>query len=98
MSQDLEDQAKEELRETEEIRQHAIKALRDWTIKNPRIVKTRLDAKFLLRFLRSRKFSIPMAMEIMERSLVFKSGYCGQRWYDNLDFTTPSIMKLIDDG
>lgn len=98
LSKEFEDLAKEELRETEEVRQHAIQALRDWAIKNPRIVMTRLDANFLLRFLRFRKFSIPMAMEAMERFMVIKSGGYGKGWFDNVDITQPTVMKLLDAG
>lgn len=98
LSQELENLAKEELRETEETRQHAIKALRDFVLKNSRIEKTRLDAKFLLRFLRFRKFSIPMAMEALERLMVIKQGAYGVKWHDSLDIDKPSILKLIDSG
>lgn len=98
LSEELEALAKEELRETEEVRQHAIKALRDFVLKNPRIEMTRLDAKFLLRFLRFRKFSIPMAMEALERIMVIKQGSYGRNWLDSLDVEKPSILKLIDKG
>lgn len=98
MDNELEDIAKDELRETEEMRQHAIQALRDWVLQNPRILKTRLDSKFLLRFLRFRKFSIPMAMEALERLMVFCNGTYGRGWLSHLEIQKPSIMKLIDDG
>jgi hypothetical protein len=98
LSKDLEEIAKDELRETEEVRQHAIQALRDWILKNPRIEKTRLDSNFLLRFLRFRKFSVPMAMEALERFLVLKNGTYGRGWFNQIDIDKPSILKLIDDG
>lgn len=98
MSDELKKLAEDELRETEEVRQHAIQAMRDWALKNSRIGVARLDANFLLRFLRFRKFSIPMAMEAMERWLVVKHGNYGRGWFDYLDVTKPSIMKLIEDG
>ena len=98
LSNELQQLAKDELRETEEVRQHAIKALRDWVLKNPRIEVTRLDANFLLRFLRFRKFSIPMAMEALERFMVLKNGTYGKGWFNHIDIERPSIMKLIDDG
>lgn len=98
LSEELECLAKEELRETEEVRQHAIKALRDFVLKNPRIEMTRLDAKFLLRFLRFRKFSIPMAMEALERLMVIKQASYGAKWLNSLDIDKPSILKLIDSG
>lgn len=98
LTEELELLANEELRETEEVRQHAIKALRDFVLKNSRIETTRLDAKFLLRFLRFRKFSIPMATEALERLMVIKQGPYGVKWHDNLDIDRPSILKLIDTG
>lgn len=98
LSKDLEDMAKDELRETEEVRQHAIEALREWVMKNPRIEMTRLDSNFLLRFLRFRKFSIPMAMEALERFMVLKNGTYGKGWFNLIDIGKPSTMKLIDDG
>lgn len=98
LSKELEDQAKDELRETEDVRQNALKTMREWALKNSRIEMTRLDSKFLLSFLRFRKFSIPMAMEAMERWMVIKNGSYGRRWFNNLDIEQPSILKLIDDG
>lgn len=98
MSNKLEIQAEEELRETEEIRQHAIKTIREWALKHPKIIKTRLDSNFILRYLRFRKFSIPMATEAIERFLVLKNGSYGNGWLDNLNVNIPSIMKLVDDG
>jgi hypothetical protein len=98
LPKELEDLAMDELRETEETRKHAIEALREWAMKNPRIVKTRLDAPFLLRFLRFKKFSVPMAMEAMERFMVVKKGSYGRRWFGDLDVKRPAIQKLLDDG
>lgn len=98
LSKELNELAQEELRETEEVRQHAIKALRDFVLKNPRIEMTRLDARYLLRFLRFRKFSIPMAMEALERLMVIKQGPYGRKWLDSLDIEKNSILKLIDKG
>lgn len=86
------------MRETKEIRDHAIKALRDWIAKHDKILLTRLDANYLLRFLRFRKFSIPMAQEAIERLMVIKQGAYGRGWLDNLDIDKPSIIKLIDNG
>lgn len=96
MSNELATIAENELRETEEVRSNAIKVLRDWTMNNPRILKTRLDSTFLLRFLRFRKFSIPLAQEAIERYLVLKQGSFGKDWFNVLDMTIPSIDKLID--
>jgi hypothetical protein len=98
LSNKLEIQAEDELRETEEIRQHSIKTIREWTLKHPKIIKSRLDSNFILRYLRFRKFSIPMATEAIERFLVLKNGSYGDGWLDNLNVNRSSIMKLVDDG
>lgn len=98
LSNELATIAEKELRETEEVRTNAIKVLRDWTMNNPRILKTRLDSTFLLRFLRFRKFSIPLAQEAMERYLVLKQGSFGSEWFNVLDMTIPAVDKLIDSG
>lgn len=98
LSTELENQAQDELRETEEVRQHAIEMVREWALKHPKIIKTRLDSNFILRYLRFRKFSIPMATEAMERFLVLKNGSYGRGWLDSMNINRTSIMKLVDDG
>ena len=98
LSNELATIAEKELRETEEVRTNAIKVIRDWTMNNPRILKTRLDSTFLLRFLRFRKFSIPLAQEAIERYLVLKQGSFGKDWFNVLDMTIPSVDKLLESG
>ncbi|CAO1428345.1 unnamed protein product [Diamesa hyperborea] len=98
LSKELKELAKNELRETDEVRRNAIKALRDWVMSNPRIIKTRLDSVWLLKFLRFRKFSIPMAQEAIERYLVLKEGSYGNIWFHDLNIKKPSIDKLLDEG
>jgi hypothetical protein len=91
--------AEEELRETDEIREHALKSIRDWAIKNPRIATMRLDSKFILRFLRFKKFSIPPTTEALERYLVLrKYAHEGKQIHQNFDFTEKSLLKLLDAG
>lgn len=99
MSDELKELAAKELRETEETRANAIHAIREWAIKNPRIVSLRLDAKFILRFLRFKKFSIPMAQEALERYLVLRKYFFeGQYIYQNFDYQLPALTELIDRG
>lgn len=74
LSKELREQAEEDLGETEEKRQNGIKDLREWIYKNPRIAKCRLDANFLLRFLRYHKYSLKHAKESIERYLIFREG------------------------
>jgi hypothetical protein len=91
--------AEDELRETEELREHAIRAIREWALQNPRISSLRLDAKFILRFLRAKKFSIPMTQEIIERYLVLrKYFYEGEFIYQNFDYKMPELFELLSKG
>lgn len=98
MSEDLKKIAESELRETEEVRNHALKVMRDWIMDNPRIIKCRMDSIFLLRFLRFRKFSIPMAQEALERYLIFREGLYGYDWFSNLDLNKPNLIDLLEKG
>lgn len=98
LSKELEELAEKELGETEQVRNNAIKELRDWTMKNPRILKTRLDAIWLLRFLRFKKFDIGLAKEALERYLVFREGSYGKNWFDHLDVLKSSTEKQLDNG
>ncbi|CRL06985.1 CLUMA_CG019986, isoform B [Clunio marinus] len=98
LSEELENMAKDELRETEETRKHGIEALREWALKNPRIIKTRLDTNWLLRHLRFRKFSVPMAMEAIERMMVVKDGPFGKGWFERIEVARPSVLRLLDTG
>lgn len=98
LSKELEELAEKELGETEQVRNNAIKELRDWTMKNPRILKTRLDAVWLLRFLRFKKFNIPLAKEAIERYLVLREGSYGEHWFNELDVLKPTVEKQLDNG
>lgn len=54
------------------------------------------DANFLLRFLRTKKFSVPMAQEAIERYILLR-----QSWgiaFNQLDHTLPVMTELIDLG
>jgi hypothetical protein len=98
LDQELINIARDELRETEQIRVHAIRAIREWVMENPRIVKCRLDANFILAFLRWRKFSITRAQEVIERYLVYREGFYGEDWFSNLDPLRPSVLTLLERG
>lgn len=99
LSSDTQKIAEEELRETEEIRNHALKSLREWAEKNPRIAKVRLDSNFLLRFLRVKKFSLPMTKETIERYLVLRHyEHEEKKVFQNLDMKLPVMMELLEAG
>lgn len=86
-----------EIRETEEIRTYALKAMRDWTMQNPRIKKTRLDSKWLLKHLRFKKYSLPMAQESIERHLVLRQGNYGHdNFHLETDVLRPCVKAIFD--
>ncbi|XP_050545299.1 alpha-tocopherol transfer protein-like isoform X2 [Daktulosphaira vitifoliae] len=96
LADDLKLVAKQELREDDDIRTHSLRAMRNWIKKHPDIINCRTDAPFLLRFLRTKKFSVPMAQEMLERYLVIRQLY--PQWYQKLDIEDPLISDIIDSG
>ncbi|XP_077302149.1 alpha-tocopherol transfer protein-like [Arctopsyche grandis] len=88
--------AEQELRETVVGREQALKSLREWAIQNPRIAAIRMDSSFLLRFLRTKKFSVPMAQESIERYLLLRQSFGIA--FNQLDFKIPAILELIELG
>jgi hypothetical protein len=97
LSKSLQDILRDELRETESTRQHAIKAMRDWAVQNPRIIKTRLDSIWILKFLRFKKYSIPAAQEAIERYMVLRQGAYGRDYYHiETDSLRPCVKAIFD--
>ena len=88
--------AKEELREDDLVREKALTEMRHWIAENPYIFKCRTDAKFLLRFLRFRQFSVPMACEALERYLTVRELY--PSWFKNLDCTESTMKEIFHSG
>ena len=67
-------------------------------MENPRIIKSRLDSCFLLKALRFRKYSIPIAQESIERYLLLREGLYGYDWFSNMDPLRPYLFKLLENG
>ncbi|XP_055630045.1 clavesin-1-like [Toxorhynchites rutilus septentrionalis] len=88
--------AKAELRETELIREQSLAQMREWIAKNPHIKKCRTDPLFLLRFLRTRKFSVPQACEMLEKYLSIRQSY--PEWFRSCDIDDPELEAIIDRG
>uniref|UniRef100_A0A8W7P9K0 CRAL-TRIO domain-containing protein n=1 Tax=Anopheles coluzzii TaxID=1518534 RepID=A0A8W7P9K0_ANOCL len=88
--------AKEELREDDVVREKALTEMRHWIAENPYIFKCRTDAKFLLRFLRFRQFSVPMACEALERYLTVRELY--PSWFKNLDCNESTMKEIFHSG
>ncbi|KAM7358519.1 clavesin-1 isoform 2-T3 [Cochliomyia hominivorax] len=88
--------AKEELHEDENIRKQALAQFREWIAKHPHIKKCRTDSIFLLRFLRTKKFSVPAACEMLERYLTIRQLF--PQWFQKLDIEDPAINEIFENG
>uniref|UniRef100_A0A8D8YZN3 Alpha-tocopherol transfer protein-like n=1 Tax=Cacopsylla melanoneura TaxID=428564 RepID=A0A8D8YZN3_9HEMI len=97
ISKETQEIAKDELREDQAAREDGLTQLRQWIKKNDRIETCRMDPSFLLRFLRSKKFSIPMAEEALERYLLLRTTY-GDMAFTKLDPKNPTMQELLDSG
>lgn len=89
--------AKTELRETDELRKSSLNALRIWMDQNPKIVKSRYDSSFLLRFLRVHKFSIPIVQEAIERYCLLRQCYDNSVFL-NVSLKEPMVADLLNKG
>lgn len=84
------------LHETDDIRAQALSQLREWISKDSRIIRCRTDAKFLLRFLRVKKFNVTEAHEMVYRHLTNRMVF--PQWLRNLDVIDPLVEELLDNG
>ncbi|XP_038121911.1 alpha-tocopherol transfer protein-like [Culex quinquefasciatus] len=90
------EKARNDLNETDENRSQSLAQMREWIAKHPHIQKCRTDSIFLLRFLRMRKFSVPMAQESLERYLTALRSF--PQWFRNLDPLDGEIRHLNKAG
>lgn len=88
--------AKKELREDKTTREQALEQMRDWLKKNYDLENVRTDDSFLLRFLRNKKFSLPMAQQQLLKYLNMRK-VMGHLSF-NLDFLSPGVRDLINNG
>lgn len=88
--------AKCELREDKSTREQALEQMRDWLKKNCDVENVRTDDSFLLRFLRNKKFSVPMAQQQILKYLNMRRVM--PHLAANLDFLSSGILQLIDNG
>lgn len=88
--------ARKELREDKKIREQSLEQFREWLKKNPDVANIRTDDVFLLKFLRAKKFSIPMAQQLLLKFLNFKQVF--RHLTVNLDFMEPGVLRLINQG
>ncbi|XP_015608055.1 alpha-tocopherol transfer protein-like [Cephus cinctus] len=95
-SEETQKMAKEELREDKNTRDQALEQIRNWIKMNPRIENCRLDGQFLLRFLRCKKFNVPMTQEAIERYLLLRQVY--HPAFNHLDIAEPNMDELLSLG
>ncbi|XP_063237905.1 clavesin-2 [Bacillus rossius redtenbacheri] len=88
--------AKAELREDADSRSHALQHLRQWISQNPDLRDCRTDSNFLLRFLRVKKFSLPMAQQMLLKYLNFRKTF--GHLVRQLDVSAPSVNQLMRSG
>uniref|UniRef100_A0A182NI44 CRAL-TRIO domain-containing protein n=1 Tax=Anopheles dirus TaxID=7168 RepID=A0A182NI44_9DIPT len=88
--------AKSELREDEQLRSQGLAQMREFIAKSPHIKRCRTDALFLLRFLRTKKYSIPQACAMLERYLTIRQ--TNSAWFERMDIDDPEIAAIIDGG
>lgn len=88
--------AHKELREEKSVRENALRHLKEWLSKNPDVENVRSDDNFLLRFLRTKKFSIPMAEQMILKYLNLRQTM--PNYFHNLDYLSPKLNQLINNG
>lgn len=88
--------AKSDLREEAKIRDQALEEMRHWIQKSAYIKNCRTDANFLLRFLRYKKFHVPMAQETLVRYITMRQQH--PQWFHNTSMSDPMVLDLINRG
>jgi hypothetical protein len=86
--------AEVELNETEENREKCLLEFRTWIQKHPWIKHCNTDASFLLRFLRTKKFSVTRACQTLEKYLIARHSY--PEFFRNLDCEHSIVDELLD--
>lgn len=96
LSEIVEKVARKELREDKYTRDQCLAQMRDWLAKNEDVQDVRMDEAFLLRFLRAKKFSVPMAQQMLLKYLNLKTIFPGMT--TNLDFLSSPIKEIFANG
>lgn len=96
LSQETQIIAKEELREDDYSRKTALDSMREWIKQNPRIKNCRMDACFLLRFLRFKKYIVTSACIALERYLLLRQTFGVA--FSCLDIRIPQMIDLTNLG
>lgn len=103
LSKETQEIAKKELNETNKLRKKAIADVRKWIKSRSNFRRARLDASFILRFLRMQKFDTKESCEILDKYLTMRVQH--PTWFQNLDcrvrvfqnerITSPLTISLL---
>merc|ERR1712222_56431 len=96
LSKETQEIAKKELNETNKLRKKAIADVRKWIKSRSNFRRARLDASFILRFLRMQKFDTKESCEILDKYLTMRVQH--PTWFQNLDCRDQAISDLVDKG
>lgn len=89
--------ARTELRElNEQTREEALRQMRDWLKQNNDVKNVREDPSFLLRFLRTKKYSLLMAQQQLLKYLNLRRVL--RNYVSGLDFLSPNLQHLVSQG
>uniref|UniRef100_A0A034VEB7 Alpha-tocopherol transfer-like protein n=1 Tax=Bactrocera dorsalis TaxID=27457 RepID=A0A034VEB7_BACDO len=88
--------AKRELREDKCSREQSLEQMRNWVLKHEDLRNVRLDDQFLLRFLRCKKFSVPMAQQTLLKYLNVRRTF--PHMSTQLDFLDQKLNDIISRG
>lgn len=96
MDQQLQQHARQYLREEPEHRQQMLNQLRHWIAKHPSISQIRTDTIFLLKFLRAKKYNFINATKLLERNLATRVLH--PEWFGRLDIEDSELAALVESG
>jgi len=96
LSSEVQEISRLELQETGKKRRKALVEMRRWIKSQAHIKKVRLDANFLLRFLRMQKFEVKESCDILDKYLTMRRQH--PAWFQNLDCRDEKLSELIDLG
>ncbi|XP_075162607.1 cellular retinaldehyde binding protein [Haematobia irritans] len=88
--------AKSELREDKSTRNQCLEQMRNWLAKNEDVQNVRDDDNFLLRFLRAKKFSVPMAQQTLLKYLNIRRSF--PHLSTQLDINDAKLNDVITSG
>ncbi|XP_070507792.1 retinaldehyde-binding protein 1-like [Chironomus tepperi] len=88
--------AQRELNETEETKNNALAQLRLWISRHDFFKNCRQDDKFLLQFLRTKKYNMERVIDLFERYLLLKNTY--PKWFDYGQTEEDRMWQLYDSG